>query len=280
MGPPSAPSPPGKIYLTPQIEKIGKRRDGLCPSLLLDNHMSAVNSKGGTGTAAMVKSYETNTKYLNEDIRELENDGEELKFITDSIDHFLREVVDERKQSTDLISMRFQPKGCIWNLEMNSSIGAPDYMIQVQCLAKGDTNNNTTFVVDTKLVGKSSKSVASTSLPGFREAKAVFEMASLVVRKAVVKCEFPTFPEGCKGRAFREVYQLNARVSAIQRTWYSLRRSFLFAMVCFLHLLPLHSLVVAAQIGVFCHCVPWNTSCEWKEGSHQMCLTKGSSSNG
>jgi hypothetical protein len=28
-----------------------------------------------------------------------------------------------------------------------------------------------------------------------------------------VRLEFPEFPEGCKGRAFREVYQLNARVS-------------------------------------------------------------------
>ena len=213
---PAPPSPPGsgKIYLTPQIEKVGKRRDGLCPSLLLDNHIESANAKGGPTNAAMIKSYQTNTKYLNEDIRELRNDGEELKFITDSINHYLREIVDEKKQSTDLISMKFQPKGCIWNLEINPSIGAPDYMIQVQCLAKSGGSSTTTFVVDTKLIGKTSKTLASTTLPGFREAKATFEMASLVVRKAVVKCEFPNFPEGCKGRAFREVYQLNARVSA------------------------------------------------------------------
>jgi hypothetical protein len=71
-------------------------------------------------------------------------------------------------------------------------------------------------MVDTCLVGKDSKSVASTSLPGFREAKGTFEMTALVVRKAVVKCEFPDFPEGCKGKAFREIYQLNARVGVMR----------------------------------------------------------------
>jgi hypothetical protein len=35
----------------------------------------------------------------------------------------------------------------------------------------------------------------------------------LQVRKAIVKLEFPEFPEGCKGKPFRDVYQLNARVS-------------------------------------------------------------------
>lgn len=212
MPAPAPPSASGKVYLTPQIEKIGKRRDGLCPSLLLDNHMSLVNSKGGTGTAALVKSYQTNSKYLNEDLRDLGNAGEELKVISDSIDSFLKEQIDRKKQTTDLISLSFQPKGCIWNIEMSPNVGAPDYMLQVQCHAKDGGNDTTTFVVDTKLVGKSSKSLASTSLPGFRDAKATCEMTALIVRKACVKCEFPTFPEGCKGRTFREVYQLNARV--------------------------------------------------------------------
>lgn len=213
---PAAPPAPhhasGKIYLTPQIEKVGKRRDGLCPSLLLENHIESVTAKGGPTNAAAVKTYQTNTQFLNEDIRELSNDGEELKFITDSITHFLRECIDDKHQTTDLISMKFQPKGCMWNLELNPSIGAPDYMIQVQCLAKSGGNGTTDFAVDTKLMGKSSKSLTSTSLPGYREAKASFEMTALIVRKAVVKCEFPNFPEGCKGRTFREVYQLNARV--------------------------------------------------------------------
>lgn len=207
----------GKVYLTPQIEKVAKRRDGLCPSLLLEGHMDAVTSKHGPGDCAAVKSYQTNSKYLNEDIRGLGNDGEELKFITDSITHFLKDVIDEKKHTTDLISMKFYPKGCIWDLEMNDTIGAPDYKIQVTCLASSGDSGTTDFVTDTKLVGKSSKSLTSTALPGFREAKATFEMTALIARKAVVKCEFPNFPEGCKGRTFREVYQLNARVRTTEK---------------------------------------------------------------
>jgi hypothetical protein len=51
------------------------------------------------------------------------------------------------------------------------------------------------------------------------DAKAVFEMLSIAVWKAVVRLEVPEFPEGCKGVAFREVYQLNARVSGIRHRW-------------------------------------------------------------
>jgi hypothetical protein len=209
---PVAPPSSDKIFLTPQIEKVAKRRNGLCPSLLLENHTEEVTAKAPS-TCAAIKSYETNTRYLNEEIRALGNNGEELKFISDSVHFFLTECIDEKGQTTDLVSLDFQPKGCIWRMELNDTIGAPDYIIEVQCLAKPGESGTTTFAVDTKLVGKSSP--ASTALPGFREAKASFEMACLVVRKAVVKCEFPVFPEGCKGRAFREVYQLNARVSSL-----------------------------------------------------------------
>ena len=42
-----------------------------------------------------------------------------------------------------------------------------------------------------------------------------FEHIGLDVRKALVRVEFPVFPEGCKDKTFREVYQLNARVSSL-----------------------------------------------------------------
>jgi hypothetical protein len=208
---PPAPVGSAKVYMTPQL---AKRRDGLAPGLLGDNHFSVVNSKSGTGLAAITKSYQTNSRFLNHSVKDLENDAEELKYITDSIHSFLRDVIDEKKHTTDLISLKFQPNGCTWTMDLNPSVGAPNYMVQVCCLARSGGNGTTTFVTDTLLVGKDAKSVTSTSLPGFREAKATFEMAALVVRKAVVKCEFPDFPEGCKGKAFREIYQLNARVGA------------------------------------------------------------------
>jgi hypothetical protein len=40
-----------------------------------------------------------------------------------------------------------------------------------------------------------------------------FELFALDVKKALVRVEFPIFPEGCREKTFREVYQLNARVS-------------------------------------------------------------------
>jgi hypothetical protein len=209
---PIAPGSSGKVYLTPQIEKQAKRREGLCPSLLMDNHVQASLSKAGNGHSAITKTYQTNSRLLTPTIRDLDNDAEELKAIVDSVNKYLSEIVDEKRKKTDLISMKFIPKGCTWVMDMNSDVGAPDYVITVCVLATGEGNGTTTFVVDTNLVGKSSKSLTSTSLPGFREAKGVLEHTALIVRKGVVRCEFPVFPEGLKGRTFREIYQLNARV--------------------------------------------------------------------
>ena len=238
--------------------------------------MESVTSKNGPGDCAAVKAYQTNSKYLNEDVRNLGNDGEEIKFISDSINHFLRDVIDEKGQSTDLVSMKFQPKGCTWDLEMNDSIGAPDYKIQVTCLASNGGNGTTDFVIDTKLVGKSSKSINSTALPGFREAKASFEMTALIVRKAVVKCEFPNFPEGCKGRAFREVYQLNARVSTAEYDSFIIVCSSLTPPLLLMSSSrqPPYQHTHAAQVRFICHGLPRDSSCQWKEGGYQVRPTK------
>ena len=40
-----------------------------------------------------------------------------------------------------------------------------------------------------------------------------FGLISFDVKKALVRVEFPRFPEGCRKKTFKEVYQLNARVS-------------------------------------------------------------------
>lgn len=42
----------------------------------------------------------------------------------------------------------------------------------------------------------------------------IFDEIGLDIKKALVRCEFPEFPEGRKGRPFREVYQLNARLKS------------------------------------------------------------------
>jgi hypothetical protein len=267
---PSAPKGPdasGKIYMTPQL---AKRKDGLCPSLLLDGHIPPANTKSN-GLTAITKPYQTSSRFLNQQIRELDNDAEELKFITDSIQDFLSEFIDEKKKSTDLVSLKFKPKGCLWVMEFNANIGAPDYQIQVMCLAKSGGSNATTYVVDTNLVGKSAKSVGSQTLPGFKEAKACFESTALVVRKAVVKCEFPEFPEGSKGKAFREVYQLNARVSSCILNPFPYRPQLSKPLVFpNLFLLPLSSL--AAKVRFFCDRLSWNASLKWQESGYQVCL--------
>lgn len=202
------------VYLTPQIEKQAKRREGLCPSLLRNDHATLSQSKTANGTAACTKSYQTNTKYMSPVIQDLESDAEELQYITNSINKYLGKIVDEKKKKSDLVGIKFKPKGCKWLLEINQDIGAPDYMITVVCYAKGEGNGITTFVVDTNLVGKSSDTITSTSLPGFQEAKGVLEFTALAVRKGVVRCEFPVFPEGLKGKTFRSIYQLNARLKS------------------------------------------------------------------
>jgi len=41
-----------------------------------------------------------------------------------------------------------------------------------------------------------------------------FDEISLDLRKSLVRVEFPLFPEGCQGKTFRQVYQLNARLKS------------------------------------------------------------------
>lgn len=216
MSAPPPPLSPARIYMTPQI---AKRRDGLAPSLLLDAFAANGTSNKSNGatngsTSAASKAYQTSSQFLRADVRDLENEAEELKFIVDSIQTFLAELVDHKKHSTDLVSLHFQPKGCTWACSLNPNLDADDYEIEVVCSAKATPSGATTYVIDTHLVGGDVKTRSSTTLPGFREAKATLDATALQVRKAVVKCEFPEFPEGCKGRAFREVYQLNARLKS------------------------------------------------------------------
>lgn len=195
-----------QLYMTPHL---AKRRDGLCPSLFLSQSHA---SKSALGPAAsnLIKSYRTNSNLL---LQVKERDGVnreilELQSIVESVHRALEEVVSPED---DIVAMNFKPQGCKWKLEFNHSLDEADnhYRIEVLCLAN-EINGVTNFVVDTILVPKQH---SETPLPGFKQAKEVFDLLCLRVRKSIVRLEFPEFPEGCKGRAFREVYQLNARVS-------------------------------------------------------------------
>ena len=209
----NAPPPPGgtpQIYMTPQLQK---RRDGLAPSLLELAAREPQDPK-----TSLTRSYQTSSKYLNKSVINSVNvdDSEELQQIVNSISTTLEELVDRNTGTKDLVSMKFQATGCKWSLEFNPSLRAHDYMLEVVCSACSEgQNQGNAYIIDTTLVPKNSKANTNGGM-GFKEAKAAFDYVALQVRKAAVRCEFPEFPEGCKGKPFRDIYQLNARVSAVR----------------------------------------------------------------
>lgn len=244
--------------MTPQLQK---RRDGLAPSLLKLGAREPQDPK-----TSLIKSYQTSSKYLAQSVINCVNvdDSKELQMIVDSIATTLEELVDRNTGSKDLASLKFQATGCKWTLEFNPSLRADCHVLEVVCLACSEENprNGNTYIVDTSLVPK--KMGASQSSAGFKEAKATFDFVALQVRKAVIKCEFPEFPEGCKGIAFRDVYQLNARVSAS-----SVSDDYFVNDLRWHHTLKLTFISSdTAQVGFLCNCVPWHTPCNWQESCH------------
>ena len=197
---PGAPMETPALYLTPQLEK---RRDGLAPKFFDLNKQVDMNSK-----TDLTKAYRTSSKYLNSD----GNVEHELQRIIDSITDTLQTLVDPAGKK-DLIKITFEPKGCTWNLRFNPNLRAEAFQLLVVCSCCPEDSQNVAFVVETTLVPKSDAVQGQNEL-GFKEGKATFDFVALQVRKAVVMCEFPDFPEGCKGKPFRDIYQLNARVSA------------------------------------------------------------------
>jgi hypothetical protein len=162
--------------------------------------------------------YRTNSTFLNRSVQRLKDDSLELEFITNSITEFLRNL---GMNDGNVTGMEFFAQGCTWVLELSDKLGTSNYQIHVSCFARRETDTETTtFIVATSLFDKEDKSLASSSLPGFKEAKETFDRTALAVRKAVVKCEFPRFPEGLKvipsnreAKLFKEVYKLTAMVS-------------------------------------------------------------------
>ena len=269
----AAPPPPEtpKLYLTPQLQK---RRDGLAPALLDPQKEVILEDK-----TSLTRSYRTSSHFLRVSV--LKGDGDdgcgvddskELQTIVDSIQHTVK-TLDKK----DVSRVQFYPQGCLWQL----SLPVPQYHIRVGCSAcseEGGSGGNT-YVVETTLVppnnGGGGNNNNHQHEPAFKDAKAIFDSVVLYVRKAAVSCEFPEFPEGCKGTAFRDIYQLNARVS---------RTLFILPKQKWLHVLLTRTLVLslsrAAQVGFFCHSVSRYASCVWQKGGHQVCAEEGFASLG
>lgn len=196
--------------MTPQI---AKRRDGLCPSLLNFNMNLSKGARRIPG--GMNKPYRTNSNLLlqiKEDDQTKKPDRE-IPILVDSITTAIEESIGP---DADIVGCEFRPTGSEWHLELSPSLNGADhsYRLEVSLFANVDATGLTNYVVDTMLIPKGpvDPNPLAPPLRGYREAKQAFETLSLRVRKAVVQHEFPDFPEGGKGRAFREVYQLNARV--------------------------------------------------------------------
>jgi len=207
--PPRGASTP-KLYMTPQI---AKRRDGLHPSLLNFSEKLSKGAKRNPG--GMNKPYRTKSDLL---LQIKDQDGKrredlEIPTLIQSIHEEIEALVGPGE---DIIESKFHPAGCEWHLELSPSLNGADenYRMEVVFFAN-ELQGVTNYVVDTLLVPKGpvDPNPLAPPLKGYREAKQTFEHLALKVRKAVVRYEFPDFPEGCKGRAFRDVYQLNARVS-------------------------------------------------------------------
>jgi hypothetical protein len=221
---PPPPEVTGEFYTTPALEK---RDDYLCPQKLSDDYTSCMSDdNGGVWFSRTTALYRTNSKYLNSTVRKLNDDSLELEFITSSITEFLRQL---GMNDPNISGMEFFAQGCTWTLDLDETIlGTPNYQIHVTCFARREKKDGTTtFILATSLFDKEEKSLASKSLPGFTEAIATFDKAAVTVRKSVVRCEFPKFPEGLRvvgehskeAKLFKEVYKLKSMV----------RRNFLLA---------------------------------------------------
>mmetsp|Transcript_25021 Transcript_25021/g.58694 ORF Transcript_25021/g.58694 Transcript_25021/m.58694 type:complete len:574 (+) Transcript_25021:312-2033(+) len=203
MDAPPAPAGSPELYMTPQLQK---RRDGLCPGLFVSFGGKERKVNGG-----LCKEYRTNSKILLqvEEREGIPREILELQTLVDSVSTGLKDFVSN---SRDVISLDFVPKGCTWIIELNSGLNEADenFRLDVRVLAN-DIQGVTNYVAETIL---QPLQPGNGNAPGMKEAKPVFDLLCIAVRKSVVRLEFPEFPEGCKGVAFREIYQLNARLKS------------------------------------------------------------------
>jgi hypothetical protein len=139
--------------------------------------------------------------------------------------------------------MYFEPRGCIWNTTVvpqhptDSKAAKPDKQLRrvsfvpqkattspfrIRIVASAIPEEGTSpedpdivgYCVDVMFLPISHRKFdTSAATEELLLAKSLFTMVGYDVKKAVVKCEIPELPEGCKVVSFRKVYQINVRVS-------------------------------------------------------------------
>lgn len=200
------------MYMTPHL---AKRKDGLCPGFLAPEYGVKKDKPGHAS-----KIHRTNSALLlqikvHDDVPK---QVVELQTMVECINKALKSA----KADFGLVHLAFKAEGCMWRMELDPKLGvaSENFRIQVLCSASDGVGGVTNYAIETELVPKIpvDPNPLAPSPDGFEEAKEVFDSIAIKVHKPLVRLEFPDFPEGCKGKAFRDVYQLNARVSLFRVT--------------------------------------------------------------
>mmetsp|Transcript_20399 Transcript_20399/g.28385 ORF Transcript_20399/g.28385 Transcript_20399/m.28385 type:complete len:574 (+) Transcript_20399:317-2038(+) len=204
IGPPSETPMP---YMTPHQMK--NRLSQATPSVY--NLTDGVKSSN----AVFSKTYRTTSTFIQFGTGNVNTAEAELERIINSVSKTLDALVDDGSGNKDIISLTFEPEGCVWTMEVNESFAyADEYVLKTTChMSEKNEENENNYVVETVVETKSGEKAIDKD-SSIKDIQAAYEDVQLQVRKAVVRCEFPEFKEGCKGRPFREVYQLNARLKS------------------------------------------------------------------
>jgi hypothetical protein len=211
------PAPPQdssrKLYMTPHI---AKRKDGICPSLL---HILNASKRQKDKPGIVSKQYQTKSSLLLQ-VKEREGfprEVLELQALIEAVNRVTKLAVSEENEPK-VTNLKFKPEGCIWKLSFHPSLGSDlekYHRIEIVCSANlEEGTKETNYVLDAILISKLPPGAGNEQLPGFKEAKDAYEIVAYAVRKAVVRLEFPDFPQGMRKNSplFRDCYQLNARV--------------------------------------------------------------------
>lgn len=202
-----------EFYVTRQI---AARDDGLSPTRLPSDYSATLHTQDVMPDAPLRVSYETSSKLLNSEIREKGDSSAELEFLCESISNYLVVNVDEEEHQSALTSLDFEIEGCIWKMGLNPNLDKEgEFQVHVTLAGKRDGNDrkSSIWVARTALVYADDHSeVPKSDVVDLPDLKATVDQTALVIRKAIIKCELPEFPEGGKNRRFKEVYKLNAKV--------------------------------------------------------------------
>jgi hypothetical protein len=189
------PPPPPFPRMTPQCEK--KRDDVLSGHDMTSDPIATMmpdRAVPGKPQQPVSRTFEcTTTRKL---LRQVPKTSSAVAAICQSIQTRLV----TQFQSTLWLTIDFEPRSSKWRISRSPS--------------KFETSE--VHIVMTKICSPvQGEEKYTLSISG--EPSKLLDTVHFCVRKAVVRLEFPDFPDGCKSVKFRSVYQLNERVSGAKQ---------------------------------------------------------------